>query len=356
MSENSLVIFAKASQMLAEANTIQKAKELKNLALTAKDWAKRKGMGVEAVKLANSYAIEAERKMGQMLKETERAPAGRPKLIGTTVVPINEYPTLKELGLTKKDSARAQKLADLDEEIVEEIKENKKSIAKAIKQKDKEEKSKARKKHQDEVAKTYKTSDDIKIYIGDCLDVTKKEIKKESVDVIITDPPYPFEYLDCWSKLSKIANHALKPSGLCIAMSGQLYLPEVMKRLNEHLAYYWMVGLIGFGPKQIVHPRNAQCGWKPILIYQKEPVKKYSHSFYDLITSTSNKEKDDHKWQQSLNIYETLVKYFSESGDTILEPFAGSGTTLLACKNLKRRCIGIEIDGKNENAIKARLS
>ena len=39
MGENSLVIFTRAAHMLAEANTIQKAKELKNLAMTAADWA-----------------------------------------------------------------------------------------------------------------------------------------------------------------------------------------------------------------------------------------------------------------------------------------------------------------------------
>jgi ATP/maltotriose-dependent transcriptional regulator MalT len=62
--------------MLAEADTIQKAKELKNLALTAADWAKRKGMGEEAIQYARSYALEAERKLGKMLKQTERADGG----------------------------------------------------------------------------------------------------------------------------------------------------------------------------------------------------------------------------------------------------------------------------------------
>jgi putative hemolysin len=74
---NSLIIFTKASLMLAEADTIQKAKELKNLALTAADWAKRKGMGEEAIQYCRGYALEAERKMGEMLEETERNPGGR---------------------------------------------------------------------------------------------------------------------------------------------------------------------------------------------------------------------------------------------------------------------------------------
>ena len=99
MEQNSLVIFEKAALMLSEANTIQQTKELKSLFLTAADWAKRKGMGDEAIKYAKSYALEAERKMGEMLRETERAKGvlkvgpqlpnvttGQPTLAGNKVI------------------------------------------------------------------------------------------------------------------------------------------------------------------------------------------------------------------------------------------------------------------------------
>jgi len=101
---NSLVIFTKASQMLAEADTIQKAKELKDLALTAEDWAKRKGMGEEAIQHCRSYAMRAEIKMGEMLMKTERASRGPDK--GTTQrsqrVTPEPQPTLTDLGITKR--------------------------------------------------------------------------------------------------------------------------------------------------------------------------------------------------------------------------------------------------------------
>ena len=126
MTENSMVIFSQAALMLAEANTIQKAHELKNLALTAADWAKRKGIGEEAVNHCKMYALEAEKKMGTMLKETERVKnrpgPGRGKA-GAQALPalINSPPTLAELGLSKKESAAAQKLADLPEELFEKV-------------------------------------------------------------------------------------------------------------------------------------------------------------------------------------------------------------------------------------------
>jgi phage N-6-adenine-methyltransferase len=121
---NSLVLFTRASEMLAEANTIQKAKELKDLALTAADWAKRKDMGEAAIQHCRSYALEAERKMGEMLRETERAKANQYSKKGAELPYVTKQPapTLAELGLTKRDSAEAQKLARLPRETFDEIK------------------------------------------------------------------------------------------------------------------------------------------------------------------------------------------------------------------------------------------
>ena len=128
--ENSLVVMSNAAKMLAEANTIQKTKELKDLALTAADWAKRKGMGEDTIRYCKSYALEAQRKMGELLKATERnkGAAG----IGPIAV-SEEYhnaPTLKELGLTKKESSEAQFLADLPDSEFEKIVSGETSITK----------------------------------------------------------------------------------------------------------------------------------------------------------------------------------------------------------------------------------
>lgn len=128
---DSVAIFTRASQMLAEADTIQKAKELKSLALTAADWAKRKGMGEQAIQHCRSYALEAERKMGEMLAATERARgtvlAG--KIIGGHAVlpPKADTPTLAALHVSKRESSEAQKLAALPAETFEDVKSGKKT-------------------------------------------------------------------------------------------------------------------------------------------------------------------------------------------------------------------------------------
>ncbi len=109
--------------MLAEADTIQKAKELKSLALTAADWAKRKNMGEKAILHCRSYALEAERKIGEMLLSTQRAKGGQPHQKNPTSshrVPVEL--TLKEIGVSKKESHVAQKLARLPQSQFDKIK------------------------------------------------------------------------------------------------------------------------------------------------------------------------------------------------------------------------------------------
>lgn len=128
MSEdNSLAIMSRAAVMLADANTIQKAKELKDMAITAGEWARRKNMGEAAIQHCRSYALEAERKMGEMLAQTERAKgaaAGGKKESprGNYIEPRDSNPTLDDIGISKRESSEAQKLATIPEERFEALK------------------------------------------------------------------------------------------------------------------------------------------------------------------------------------------------------------------------------------------
>ncbi|MBQ4119086.1 MAG: site-specific DNA-methyltransferase [Clostridia bacterium] len=55
-------------------------------------------------------------------------------------------------------------------------------------------------------------------------------------------------------------------------------------------------------------------------------------------------KKRIHPTQKHLNVIEKLIKIHSNEGDLVFDPFSGSGTTALACKNTERRFIGSEID------------
>ena len=66
-------------------------------------------LGEEAIQYAKNYALEAERKMGEMLAATERNPGTRPNIEygGHMTLPPSDVPTLAELGLTKRESSDA---------------------------------------------------------------------------------------------------------------------------------------------------------------------------------------------------------------------------------------------------------
>ena len=68
-----------------------------------------------------------------------------------------------------------------------------------------------------------------------------------------------------------------------------------------------------------------------------------------------HREMGLHKWQQSLYPAEYLIKGFSYENDIILDPFIGSGTTAVACKNLNRRYIGYEINKEYYDIVNKRL-
>ena len=63
-------------------------------------------------------------------------------------------------------------------------------------------------------------------------------------------------------------------------------------------------------------------------------------------------EKGKHATQKPVPLMEWLIKYYTRSGDKVLDPTMGSGSTGIACKNLNREFIGIE---KNEEIYKVAL-
>jgi DNA modification methylase len=193
---------------------------------------------------------------------------------------------------------------------------------------------------------------EIDFRLGDFEDVFN-DIPNGSIDCIITDPPYPYEFIDCWSKLSRFAKRVLKPNGYCIAYSGQMYLPEVMQRMSENLDYYWTFAVYHEGQTQIVNGINLMCRWKPVLIFQNGK-KKIENTFQDYFISES-REKTGHDWQQSKSGVAYLIEMFTKPNDLILEPFAGSGTTMIVAKQKNRRIIGAEINEQTYNIAKSNL-
>jgi site-specific DNA-methyltransferase (adenine-specific) len=71
--------------------------------------------------------------------------------------------------------------------------------------------------------------------------------------------------------------------------------------------------------------------------------------------AVSGKEKTEHTTQKPISLMEHLVKIHTNENDLVLDPFMGSGTTGVACKNLNRNFIGIELDKEYFNIAKERI-
>ena len=218
------------------------------------------------------------------------------------------------------------------------------------KEEKKEEKIAERKKLAEEGAKK---RIEIDFRLGDFEEVFA-DLPDGSIDCIITDPPYPYEFIELWTKLSRFAKRVLKPNGFCIAYSGQMYLPEVMQRMSENLTYYWTFTLIHTGSRQLINGRNLFCGWKPILIFQNN-FSKLKAPFDDFIQGTGL-EKKHHKWQQAELELNHIINNFTNVGDTILEPFAGGGTTIISALKNHRNIKAAEINEESFNISKQRIS
>ena len=102
----------------------------------------------------------------------------------------------------------------------------------------------------------------------ECADIKTYQTNKQ-YDFIITDPPYPKEYLPLYETLAIRSKEWLKDNGLLIMMCGQSYIDEIYKMLDNQLIYYWTACYLTPGQPTPLRQRQVNTTWKPILIYSK---------------------------------------------------------------------------------------
>lgn len=129
-SDSVVVSMKRASAALAEAVTISQTKKIVDVAAAAHIYVKRQHLSEEAEQMAATVKVEALRKLGEMLLVAPKATGA--KGIGKKSAVPDGNRTLGELGLTKKESAVAQKLATLPAKEYELVRDGHVSISKAI--------------------------------------------------------------------------------------------------------------------------------------------------------------------------------------------------------------------------------
>lgn len=198
--------------------------------------------------------------------------------------------------------------------------------------------------------KPYYTDEHVTLYHGDAREIAPS---LEVADVVITDPMWPsmpadywgMSEAEVWKVWADVAEHfpRLAGAGRLLVILGQFSDPRFLTGVPASMPFFQLVHMPRVPPKyrgsRMVS--EALCyvfgpGWLSVKGTRIIPAR--------APTSTSDgRRRSAHPWGRDLRQMEWLVHNYTRPGQTILDPFAGSGTTLLAARSLDRRAVGIEI-------------
>lgn len=354
MNNNSLArridhasLLQKAKFALAKANTLPEILEIRNQSETIRQHIKRIGESLELQNTAAEIKLRAERRAGETLAKTLKR-GGDPK---------SHEVTLLDLGVSKMQSSRWQAIASVPtqpfEEHIQTMKKGKELTSSSVLSLSKE--LLLAKKRADQRKSAEKISSHGCSIITGSNRLLWNRLEDNSVDLFFTDPPYGKSSLSCFSELAKLAAAKLKPGCLCLTYTGQMYLPQVIDAMREHLEYWWIFAIQFSGKHAAIHPRAIQNKWRPILAFAKLPIKPAEEWLSDvLVGGGRNKKHDD--WEQNESEAEYLISKLTNPNDLVVDPFCGTGTFCVAAKAVGRRWCGSEIEAIKAKMARARLS
>lgn len=182
------------------------------------------------------------------------------------------------------------------------------------------------------------------------MDFNEMDVEDESVNLILTDPPYPKKHLPLWEGLGEFAARVLKSDGWLVTYAGSYHLPDELAPLNRRLSWRWLLGARHGGKTQRVLHRGVYNRFKPILVFSKGAKEPKNAPIEDLLWIGDEEGKGRHPWGQSAAESEKLILAYTHPEELVCDPFVGGGTVLLASMLNGRRSIGAEIDRETYEA------
>lgn len=232
----------------------------------------------------------------------------------------------------------------------------------------------------------------VEIIAGDAL-IELEKLPAGSIDLIIADPPYNLgknfgnnhdiqefdEYLSFSRRWLRESHRILRPNGTLYVFMGFRfisYLYDILDRelrmfFNSWIVWHYTQGMgrtKGFSPRHddilmFAKSEKAKFNLDAVRVPQKYyrhrnnmrganpgDVWEFSHVHY------CNENRQNHPTQKPEGLIERMVLASSDAGDLVLDPFAGSGTTLRVCQQLNRKVIGIELNPDYVAMTRSRLS
>ncbi len=193
------------------------------------------------------------------------------------------------------------------------------------------------------------------ILVGDFRERTL-EIADGTVDLILTDPPYPKEDLPLYYDLATAATRLLGDRGLLATYAGNMFIPEVLDLLRDGgLTYGWtMCLLMDEGSRSRIMGRHIMQTWKPVFIFTKGTWP--SRPWMDDLVKGSGREKQLYEWQQNSNDAADLINRLCPPTGRVVDPFLGVGSFGVAAVTTGREFIGIEEDHARAASAQERIA
>jgi site-specific DNA-methyltransferase (adenine-specific) len=210
----------------------------------------------------------------------------------------------------------------------------------------------------------------VSVLLGDCLE-HMAALPDRSVDHVITDPPYEAE---AHTKQRRVGGHKGTIGGHAAQITFAAMDEETRARAAAHmarLARRWIIVFCqieavqlwrevlehagatykraGFWLKRDGLPQltgdRPGMGYETLVFAHADTGRSRwngggRHAVWDV--PKHNPNPTGHQTEKPVALMEALVRDFTDPGEIVLDPFAGSGTTGVACKRLGRRFLGIE--------------
>lgn len=241
----------------------------------------------------------------------------------------------------------------------------------------------------------------VRMWGGDCLD-EMLNIPDGAIDMVMTDPPYGMTackwdsiipLMPMWAQLKRVTKHngaivmtASQPFSSVLVMSnlemfkhewvwiknrGSNFANTVREPMKEHETVLvfsnggWTYNkqmqqraLSGMdrAKYKVEHSNQKRAGTRQFEGRQHHTIEELRvPSSWQKFNIASGKEKTVHPTQKPVALMEYLVRTYTNKGETVLDFAMGSGTTGVACANLQRKFIGIEIDENFFNLARKRI-
>jgi adenine-specific DNA-methyltransferase len=203
------------------------------------------------------------------------------------------------------------------------------------------------------------------VMLGDCVGLMGR-LEAQSIDFVLTDPPYITRYRDRSGRT--VTNddndrwlepafaeifHLLKPDSVCVSFYGWNQADRFIAAWRT--AGFWLAGHIVFSKNYASTIRLMRYQHEQAYLLAKGDPPRPAAPIADVISFPYSGNRL-HPTQKPTEALEPLIGAFCPPGGTVLDPFAGSGSTLIAARNTGRRFIGIELDPQHYVTASERLA